>query len=132
MKQISLIQVQAPTVAPTLITPTIVSPAAQLTRIDDGTVYIKNEPQIITSLPSTSTSTATLIIPASAEPPNEIIVSGIKDEGEIQIETDDDLNLLANTDEVLTSESYVPPADVADESFESTEIKMEMEEVTSG
>lgn len=127
VKQISLIQVQSPTVPPTLITQTVISPEAQITQIDEETVYIKNEPSTtFTSLPSTST--AALIIPTSTEPPHELIVSDIKEEEELQIS--DDLNLLANTDDDLLSSMDVPPVEGIDDSIESTEIKMD--EVMSG
>lgn len=123
VKQISMVQVQSPAVAPTLIAPAAttvsVSPTAQVThQIDGGTVYIKTESQIITSsMPSTSTA---LIIPAAAaEPPNELIVSEIKEE-EIQI----------NDEEVLISSMDVPPVEGTDDSIESAEIKID--EVTSG
>lgn len=129
MKHISLVQVQPPTVAPTLTVPftsTVVQPDAQLTQIDEEMMYIKSEPQIISSLPSTST---TLIIPTSTEPPNELIVSDIKEE-DIQIGTNVELNLLTNSDEILLSSLDAPPVEGTDESIDSTEIKME--EVLSG
>lgn len=149
VKQISLIQVQSPpTVTPTtsIISSTIVQPdaelQAQITQIDEETVYIKNEPssqlphQIITSMPSTST--ATLILPAPSEPPSQLIVSNVKEEEEIQIDdTNDELNLLANTDEALLSSLNVPPppppppaVEGTNDSIESNEIQMN--EVTSG
>lgn len=140
VKQISLIQVQSPPpppVAPTLITSTVVQPEA--TQIDEEMVYIKNEPtpqppqQIITSMPSTST--ATLILPAPSEPPQELLIeSDVKQEEEIQIGgTNDELNLLTHTDEALLSTLNVPPppqppAEAADDSIESAE----MNEVTGG
>lgn len=130
MKQISLIQVQSPTVTPTtLITQTIVSPEAHITQIDEETVYIKNEPPLPTFTSMPSTSTAALFIPTSTEPPNELIVSDIKEEEELQIEANDELNLLANTDDALMSMN-VPTIEGTEDSIESTEMKMD--EVMSG
>lgn len=159
VKQISLIQVQSPPpVQPpqptttTLITSTVVQPETQITQPeDDEMVYIKNEPpqsqlpqQIIASMPSTST--ATLILPAPSEPPHELIESDVKQEEEIQIDgTNDELNLLASTDESLLSSALTAPLppqpkllqppqpsveEGAEDSIESTEIQMN--EITSG
>lgn len=148
VKQISLIQVQSPppppvtpTVAPTLITSTVIQPDdTQITQIDEEMVYIKSEvtpqppQQIISSMPSTST--ATLILPAPSELPHELIESNVKEEEEIQIGGEnDELNLLGHADAALLSTLNVPPpqptsADGTDDSIESTEIKMD--EITSG
>lgn len=149
MKQISLIQVQSPppppvaaTVTPTPITSTVVQP--EVTQIDEEMVYIKSEPtpqpphQIIASMPSTST--ASLILPAPSEPPQELLIeSDVKEEEELQIGgTNDELNLLAHTGEAFLSTLNVPPppsqqqppAEGTDDSIESNEIQMN--EVTSG
>lgn len=144
MKQISLIQVQsspppvAPTVAPTLIASTVVQP--EPTQIDEEMVYIKSEPtpqppqQIIPSIPSTST--ASLILPAPSEPPQELIESfNVKEEEEIQIDdTNPGLNLLSTTDQSLLSTLNVPPSqppvEGTSDSVDSTEIKMN--EISSG
>lgn len=151
VKQISLIQVQSPppaTATPTtsIIPSTVIQPeTAQFTQIDEEMVYIKSEApslqpphQIIASIPSTST--ATLILPAPSEPPSELIVSDVKHEDEIQIDgTNDDLNLLANTDEALISSlggstaaapPPPPPVESTHDSIESNETQMN--EVTSG
>lgn len=135
VKQISMVQVQSP--PPTLITPAAVIPSpAQISQIDDATVYMKTEPQIIASIPSTSTAQ---LIPTSSEPPNELLVSEVKEEDEIQIGTNDELNLLTNTDETLLtslnvplSQPLSPPPSIqeADNSMDSNEIKMD-EEVTA-
>lgn len=106
MKQISLVQVQPQTITPA--------------HIAQETVYIKNEPQILSSIPSTSTA---IIVQASPQPPNELIVSEIKDEDDIQIETHDTINLLTHTDEALLNALNAPATE--EDSIDSNEIKME-------
>lgn len=121
VKQISMVQVQPPT------------HVAQVAHAE--TVYIKSEPELLSSIPSTST---TILIPASLEPPNELIISDIKDEQSIQlgthIGTTDELNLLTNTDEALLSSDDTlldtPLTEDSDDSIDLHEVKME--EVVSG
>lgn len=118
VKQISLVQVQPQTIVPTQITQEM--------------VYIKSEPQLMSTIPSTST---TILIPTSSEPPSQLIVSDdVKDEDihmgtqiVTQIGTHDELNLLTNTDEVLLSSLATPSSEGTDDSIE-----IKMEEVTSG
>lgn len=81
------------------------------------TIYVKSEPQILSTMPSTST---TIILPAGAEPPTELMVSSIKDE-DIQIDPQD-MNLLTNPDEMLSSLNSSTPDD---DSIDSNELKME-------
>lgn len=107
VKQISLVQVQPQTMTPVHIT--------------QETVYIKNEPQILSSIPSTSTA---IIVQASPEPPNELIVSEMKDEDDdIRIGVHDTINLLTNPDEELLDSLHAPATE--DDSVDSNEIKME-------
>lgn len=121
VKQISLVQVQPSTIAPT-----------QVTQMTQETVYIKSEPQIM-SFPSTSTTT--IILPATSEPPHELIVSDeIKSDLDdqmdthltTQIGTHDELNILTNPDDTLLS-SLTTPTTEGDDSIE-----IKMEEVPSG
>lgn len=86
----------------------------------------------MSTIPSTST---TILIPTSSEPPSQLIVSDdVKDEDihmgtqiVTQIGTHDELNLLTNTDEVLLSSLATPSSEGTDDSIE-----IKMEEVTSG
>lgn len=137
MKQISMVQVHSPIT--TLIAPAVIPTAPQISQIDDQLVYtVKDEPQVITSIPSTST--AQLIIPTSSEPPTELLVSEVKEEEEeIQFGTNAELNLLTNTDEPLLSSMNVdaptlpspspPPPPAVDDThdpIDSNEVNMEV------
>lgn len=117
VKQISLIQVQPQAIAST-----------QVTQVTQETVYIKSEPQLISTIPSSST---TILVPTSSEPPTELIVSDdIKDENihmGTQIGTEDELNLLTNTDDALLGSLASPNNDSTDDSSE-----VKMEDVSSG
>lgn len=117
VKQISLIQVQPQAIA-----------TAPITHVAQETVYIKSEPQLISTIPSTST---TILVPATAEPPGELIVSDvIKDEDiqmATQIRTEDQLNLLANADDTLLSSLASPTTESTEDSIE-----VKMEDVPSG
>lgn len=120
VKQISLVQVQPQIIA--------AAPIPQVTE----TLYIKNEPQLMSAIPSTST---TIILPAPLEPPNELIVSDDIKEENIQIGTQndnahDDLDLLTTTDEALLNSLTTPITEGTDDSADSPEIKME--DVPSG
>lgn len=108
MKQISLVQVQ---------------PQHIVTQTSQETVYIKNEPQILSTIPSTSTA----IIVSTSEPPVELIIPDVKEE-EIQIDSQNAINFFTNPDPPLLSAIEQP---MADDSIEmETEVKLE--EVPSG
>lgn len=108
MKQISLVQVQ---------------PQHTVTQSSQEIVYIKNEPQILSTIPSTSTA----IIVSTSEPPAELIIPDVKVE-EIQIDSQNAINLFTNPDPPLLTSIEQP---LADDSIEmATEVKLE--DVPSG
>lgn len=109
MKQISLVQVH---------------PQHTVTQTSQETIYIKSEPQILSTIPSTSTA----IIVSTSEPPAELIIPDVKEE-EIQIDSQNAINLFTNPDPPLLSAIVEQP--LADDSIEmETEVKLE--EVPSG
>lgn len=76
-------------------------------------IYVKNESQVLSAIPSTSTA----IIVTHPLPPTELMVSDIKDESH------DEVNLLTDPDvDLLSTET---PSGSADESIDSVEIKMD-------
>lgn len=107
MKQISLVQVQPQAIIQT-----------------QETVYIKSEPQILSTIPSTST--AIIVTAPSHEPPSELIIPDVKEE-DIQIDSQDAISMFTNPDAPLLSSMDSP---VVDDSVDSTEVKME--EVITG
>lgn len=116
VKQISLVQVQPQIIA-----------AAPIPQVTTETLYIKSEPQLMSAIPSTST---TIILPTPLEPPHELIVSDDIKEEDIHIGTQidhahDELNLLTSTDEALLSSLTTPAIEGTDDSEDSPEIKME-------
>ena len=99
MKQISLMQ----------------STPQTSTKSAPETIYAKNDPKILSAIPSTSSA----IIVTHPEPPAELIVSDIKAE-----DIHEEINLLTNPNATLFSSIDTPTT--ADESTDdSSEIKLE-------
>lgn len=86
------------------------------TQVPQETIYVKNEPQILSAIPSTSTA----IIVTQPEPPSELLVPTVKC-GEIQIDTNEDVNLLTNPNVTLLS----TPSGSIDDSIDSNELKLD-------
>ncbi|XP_055299492.1 chromatin complexes subunit BAP18 isoform X1 [Sitodiplosis mosellana] len=84
------------------------------------TIFVKNDPQILSAIPSTSTA----IIVTHPEPPAELMVPNVKTE-----EIHDEINLLTNPNATLLS-SIDTPTTVDDSTDDSSEIKLE--DYTSG
>lgn len=85
------------------------------TQVPQETIYVKNEPQILSAIPSTSTA----IIVTQPEPPSELLVPSKCEE--IQIDTNEDINLLTNPNVALLS----TPSGSVDDSIDSNELKLE-------
>lgn len=93
------------------------------TQMSSDTIFVKNEPHILSAIPSTSTA----ILVTQSQPPSELIVPEIKDE-QIQIDSHEDVNLLTNPNVTLLSTDT--PSGSADDSIDSNELKLE--EMVSG
>lgn len=79
------------------------------------TIYVKNDPKILSAIPSTSSA----IIVTQPEPPAELIVSDIKAE-----EIHEEINLLTNPNATLFSS--IDTLTTADESTDdSSEMKLD-------
>lgn len=86
------------------------------------TLFVKNDPQILSAIPSTSTA----IIVTQSEPPAELMVPDIKSE-----EIHEEINLLTNPNATLLS-TIDTPTTGDDSTDDSSEIKIEDTMITSG